>query len=568
VKTILIIEDERTIRTNILKILEFKGFQVLGAESGEEGLQLAREYLPDLILCDVMMPGCDGYQVLEVLRDEPETAEIPFIFLTAKSDLADVRRGMNLGADDYIPKPFSSEDLVAAVRIRLSKKATLTQPYVDQMKQAARTLGQTAYTDLLTNLPNRIGLLQQLLQALTQAPDQRLAVICINLDRFSQVNATRGYMTGDLLLRAVAERLKASLETCHILSRLAGDQFVVVLANLEKPEDLLDWVDCINASLSEPYTLDGLDLEQPVSLGIALYPDHGDRPESLIVYAETALRWGRAHAPYNYQVYTPEIDAEERERKRLSQDLKASNQTAEFFLLYQPQVNLITHRIIGIESFLRWRHPKLGVILPNKFISLAEDAGMVDVLTEWCLRTACKQAAQFQSLSLVPISVAVNLSAQQFQRPNLIYTVQKVLEETGLDPQLLNLELTEQSLSGEHISIRQVLLGLREIGVKITIDDFGMGYSSLKYLGQFPIDALKVDRFFIQQIEDEHYAAVVSSIIAIAQTLRLKVIAEGVETEAQLAVLRKYGCHAMQGHYHSFPLDAVAIAEMLREANS
>lgn len=600
-KTILVIEDERTIRTNVLKILEYQGFEVLGAENGSVGIELARQYLPDLILCDVLMPDQDGFEVLQTLRADPETAGIPFIFLTAKADLRDVRRGMNLGADDYIPKPFTTQDLLQAIQVRLGKKEQLAQPYVDQMRQAAEALGRAAYVDLLTNLPNRIGLIQPLQQAIARAKHQSqvgvvgvgvvcVGVVCVNVDGFTAINRDYGYTVGDLLLQAIGDRLRAVPLSAPppsssqpalkesvplvglppLAARLNADQFIVILA-ADSETALLTQIQELAQRLHQPYAIASQDLQPHFSLGLAIYPNDGDRPDILMAHAEIALRWGRTHGfppgAIALQRYLPDIDADERERKHLALDLKHLPDEAQFFLLYQPQVNIITNRIIGVEAFLRWQHPQHGIILPQRFLALAQDTGLVDRLSAWSLRTACQQAVRFQDLSLVPVSVVINLSALQFQRPTLVSIVRQVVEETRLDPQLVVLEITENCLEGDPNLIRQRLQTLREIGVRISIDDFGMGHSSLRYLGEFPIDMLKIDRFFIQNIENPHYAVIVSSIVALAQALRLKVIAEGVETDAQLAILRKYGCHAMQGYFHSQPLLAQDMATHLQQSN-
>lgn len=566
-KTILIIEDDRTIRTKIVKVLEHRGFEVFDVGDGLAGVELAKEHLPDLILCDIMMPVQDGYGVLRALRQEPETCAIPFIFLTGKTELTDLRRGMNLGADDYITKPFTGKDLIEAINTRLKKQSDRAQPYISQLKATAETLGRAAYIDLLTNLPNRIGLHQHLQSLIAETSGEKgfIAVLCLNLNRFREVNETYGYATGDLLLQEIAARLRSFTGSNSLAARLSADQFVIALPPLANSELLDDRIQRLEAVLREPYLPNGQEIHVLMGLGVALYPHHGSRAEQLVAYAETAMRWGRENGVEGYQVYTSAIDAESREGKQLTQELMQAVQRDEFYLLYQPQVNLITNRVIGLESFLRWKHPKRGILLPPKFLLLAKEQVLVEAISEWTLRASCLQGVRCQEMSLVPISVSVNMSTLQFHRPNLLQMVSRVLAETGLEPHLLTLELTESSLVGETDSVCRTLTGLKDIGVKVAVDDFGMGYSSLKDLGKFPLDALKIDSFFVQHVEDEHYAAVVSSIIAIAQTLKLKVIAEGVETEQQLGILRKYGCHAMQGHLHSLPMPADEIYALLKE---
>jgi diguanylate cyclase len=613
VKTILVIEDERTIRLNIIKILEFKGYQVLSAADGKAGIDLARQYLPDLVLCDIMMPEMDGYGVLAEIRRDQEIGNTPFIFLTAKADIADLREGMNLGADDYVPKPFTSDGLVKAIEVRLTKQDNLTAPYVEQMREAANSLSQAAHRDLLTDLPNRIGLHQELQRRIkARSP---LLLICINIDDFGNINATWGYSTGDLLLQTIAMRLQLCLGEGATISRFNADQFVVILnrepadrqtpptdqptMEADRPQavqapaklsptkpsqtkpsqtdqsadpsaeqygDVLFAIRRIQAALGPSYMLNDHEFNLEISMGLSLYPDHTQQAQSLITYAETALRWSRQTQKGGYRFYDPAMEMNDRQIQQLTIDLKAETYTTEFRLIYQPQVNLITNRVIGLEAFLRWEHPEFGLLSPHKFMALARGSELVESMTEWTLRTACTQAQTFQQLNLVPISMAVNLSALQFRRPNLIAIVRQVLADTKLDPQLLVLELTENTLMGNQDTALDILHGLKSLGLKIAIDDFGMGYSSLKYFGKFPIDALKIDHFFIHQLtSNEHYAAIVSSIIAMAQTLKLKVIAEGVETDEQIAILRRYGCHVIQGYWHSQPLPAKGIEQLLQQ---
>ncbi len=581
VKTILVIEDDPNLRKSIVKILENENFHVLAATDGARGVELAQSQLPDLILCDILMPEQDGYGVLNSLRHTQETSDIPFIFLTSKSDLSDLRRGMTLGADDYVPKPFDAQDLIDAVQTRLAKKTRQMQPYLDQLRQAAESLSRSAYIDLLTSLPNRIGLhrhLQQYLGLRSKcSSDDFIAVVCLEITDMTEIYQVHGYAAADLLLQEVASRLRHCSSEPAIKStikptsdqpfsaRLSGAQFAILRPALEHSDELDALIESFTQQLSAPYWINGREIEIGLHWGVALHPHHSNRAEQLVAYGETALRWGQENGVTDYQLYTPEIEAANCDLKQLTEELHRAAKNDEFYLLYQPQVNLITNRIIAVESFLRWKHPRRGVLLPHKFLPLAQDRCLVETMTDWTIRTACTQAVKFQSLSIVPMSVSVNLSYLQFNRPNLIATVGDILDDTGLDPALLTLELTESSLMGDQSKVCLILAGLQELGVKIAIDDFGMGYSSLKDLSKFPLDTLKIDSFFIQNLPEEHYAAVVSSIIAISQTLRLKVIAEGVETEQQLGILRKYGCHAMQGHYHSMPLLPDEIATLLQQ---
>lgn len=567
-KTILVIEDEHSIRNNTLKILQYKGFQSIGAEDGEIGVQLAKAYLPDLIICDIMMPKLDGYGVLNTLRQDPETATIPFIFLSAKVDRSDIRQGMNLGADDYLTKPFTTTELIEAIAARLEKQAAVTRPYIDSMKRAAENLSKVAYCDPLTGLPNRILLRHRLQEALTQAKRRQslVAVICVNLDRFRAVNATMGHATGDLLLQAVAERLRQLAQSEDTVARLNGDEFSIILTQQNSRQAVEEKVCQVLQDLTHPYHCNGTDLTIHVNVGVSLYPTDAEQPDRLLTHAETARRWGKKPGNSSYQFYGAEMDVLNAERQQLEIDLGIAYEQSEFQLYYQPQVNLITGRIIGAECLLRWQHPKRGLVGPNQFIQVAEETGLIMPIGEWILRTACTQGQIWRSANLMPLRISVNLSARQFKQQDLVETVIQILDETGFDPKFLVLELTETSIMEDVDATITTLQELKAKGIEISIDDFGTGYSSLNYLKRFPIDTLKIDQSFINQVtEDAHDAAIATAIIAMAQSLNLKVIAEGVETEAQLAFLRKHGCQAIQGYLYSPPVPAEEIQNFIRE---
>ncbi|MCD8486081.1 MAG: EAL domain-containing protein [Desertifilum sp.] len=567
-KLILVIEDEQAIRSNMLKLLTLSGFQAIGAENGRMGVQMAQVYLPDLVLCDIMMPDLDGYEVLNTLRQQPETAMIPFIFLSAKAERSDLRYGMNLGADDYVTKPFTSRELLEAIKARLAKQETVTQPYVDEMKRAAESLSTVAYCDPLTSLPNRIVLRHRIQEAIVQAQrsSQLVAVICLNIDRFNEINATLGYSMGDLVLQAVAQRLSQCVSPQDTVARLGGDEFSIVLVRVPDREAVTELMSTILGALRAPYLINGEIIALRVSVGIALYPEHGANPDQLLSRAETSIRWGRKQGEKEFQFYQPSMDLIDAERRLLETDLRSALDNNEFLLYYQPQVNLITGRMVGMEALVRWQHPQRGLLPPNRFIHLAEDLDLVIPLGAWVLKQACLQAQAWQSISLVPLRMSVNLSARQFKQANLAACVAQTLQETGLNPKLLVMEVTETSLMEDIDDTVEKLRDLKAIGMEISIDDFGTGYSSLNYLRRFPLDTLKIDRSFVAQVmSDSNDAAIATAIIAMAQSLKLKVIAEGVETEDQLAFLRKHGCYAMQGFLFSPALPAAEIEALLKQ---
>jgi diguanylate cyclase (GGDEF)-like protein len=565
---ILVVEDDPTVQTLIVKLLKAEGFDVVSGSDGRVGIQLALAHVPDLIVCDIMMPELNGYEVLEQLRQNAETARIPFIFLSAKADRSDQRQGMDLGADDYLTKPFKRVELLNAISARLDKQTSITQPYIDEMKRAAQTLNQMAYRDPLTNLPNRILLHHSLQEAMKQAErsQQTIAVFCLNLDRFQSINTNLGYSNGDLLLQMVANRLNSFFCKDVTIARLGGDEFSLLLTNQANWEETASVVQTLSHVLAEPYNLNGNYIQIQVSIGIALYPQHSNNPDRLLSQADVAMRHAKNQGNGTYQFYHSDLDRLAVERQQLQESLNGALERQEVVLYYQPQVNLVTGRIVGAEALLRWHHPKLGFISPSKFIPVAEETGLIIPIGKWVLRTACNQARSWQLPSRPPVRVSVNLSARQFKQQNLIETVAVVLEQSRLNPDALVLELTETSVMESVDTTIAILQQLKTMGIHISIDDFGTGSSSLSYLKRFPIDTLKIDQSFVQELtSDPNDAAIAKAIIAMAQNLQLKVIAEGVETEEQLTFLHQNGCHAMQGFLFSPPVPADEFEKMLKE---
>jgi diguanylate cyclase len=563
---ILVIEDETPIRANILKILNFKGFETVGAEDGEVGIEQAKRHLPDLIICDIMMPQVDGYGVLYALRQDPETAAIPLVFLTAKAERSDLRQGMNLGADDYLTKPFSSAELLEAVAARLAKQSSVTQPYLDEIKRAAENLSRVAYLDPLTSLPNRIFLRHKLQETLGQADrrQQKVGVLCLNLDRFSAVNASLGNWVGDLLLQAVADRLTTWAAADVTISRFGGDEFSLIFPSTSQPQ-MVAMLQQLLLTLTKPYRLaNQQDVFVHVSVGVALYPENSDSADELLTQADAARRFCRKQGGNTYQFYDAGMVTADTERRSLEVDLNAALERSEFLLHYQPQVNAITGRMVGVEALLRWQHPTRGMVSPVEFIPIAEETGAIIAIGAWVLRAACVEVKALQASSLVPVRVSVNLSAQQFRQKDLVEMVSQILKETELDPHQLVLELTETSVMEDIEAAVNTLQAFKAMGIEISIDDFGTGYSSLSYLRRLPLDVLKVDRSFVSQVtENDHDAAIATAVIAMAKSLKLKVIAEGVETEEQLAFLRQQGCYLIQGFLYSRPLPIADIQKLL-----
>ena len=439
---------------------------------------------------------------------------------------------------------------------------------ISERKRAEEMIEHLAYHDALTGLPNRTLFEDRLAVTLAQArrKKQMAAVMFLDLDRFKVVNDTVGHTLGDQLLQSVAERLTGLMREGDTVARVGGDEFTLLLPEVARSEDLVEVAERILEALRQPWVLDGHEFRITTSIGIATYPTDGEDAQSLLRNADTAMYRAKDQGRDNYKLYTPKMNARIAERLALENGLRHGLERGEFLVYYQPQVDIASGAISGVEALVRWQHPERGLVSPAEFIQVAEETGLIVPVGAWVLRTACAQAKAWQAAGYPPVRVAVNLSARQFQQRDLIEVVDEVLKETGLEARWLQLEITEGVAMQDVEFNIAVLRELREMGVQIAIDDFGTGHSSLSYLSQLPIDVVKIDQSFIQDLTtDPNDAAIARSIIVMAHNLKLRVIAEGVETEEQLAFLKKRRCDEMQGYLFSKPAPAEAFEEMLRQ---
>ncbi|HET6518914.1 MAG TPA: EAL domain-containing protein [Geminicoccaceae bacterium] len=444
----------------------------------------------------------------------------------------------------------------------------LTVRDITLRKQTEETIRNLAYHDPLTSLPNRLLFNDRLTQAIERARRGRvmLCVMLVDLDRFKLINDSLGLASGDEVLRAVAERLVATVRKSDTVARLGGDEFLILLPGTEGAESAAVVAQKVLDSFKPLLPISGQEISITASIGIALYPHDGENAETLIRNADTALYRAKEQGRHTYQFYTTDMNARAFERLVLETQLRKALESAELVLYYQPQVRIDTGEIVGVEALVRWFHGDLGLISPAEFIPLAEETGLILAIGEWVLRTACHQVRQWHAVGFGDLRLAVNLSGRQFQQADFVATVARLLEETGFEPTQLELELTESVIMRDAEETIGKLRQLDELGIHLAIDDFGTGYSSLNYLKRFPIKSLKIDQSFIQDIpEDSNDAAIAQAIIAMAESLRLKVIAEGVETREQLELLRSYRCEEMQGYLFSRPLPAEELLELLRE---
>jgi diguanylate cyclase (GGDEF)-like protein/PAS domain S-box-containing protein len=437
-------------------------------------------------------------------------------------------------------------------------------------KLTEQRVHHVAQHDVLTGLPNRSLLQDRLGQAVAGAnrSGRPVWVMLIDLDRFKYVNDSMGHKAGDVLLMTVAARLRTALRDTDTVARLSGDEFVVILSEDSEPLRP-EIVQRVMDSVAQPILLGSREFFVTCSVGVAAYPSGGTPADSLIEHADIAMYRAKKLGRNNFQFYTPAMNEESLERVRIESGLRSALERNEFVLHYQPQVDLQSGRIVGMEALIRWQHPELGMVPPSRFVGVAEDTGLIVPIGAWVMRTACAQNKAWQDAGLGELRVAVNLSARQFSAADLVPGIEAALRDTGLAPAALELELTESLFMGDIAPAVELLHRMKALGVKLSIDDFGTGYSSFSYLSRFPIDVLKIDRSFVADItHDANDAAIVDSIIALAHNLRLSVIAEGVETAEQLDYLRRQGCDEMQGYYFSRPLPAHEFEQLLRNQSS
>jgi diguanylate cyclase (GGDEF)-like protein/PAS domain S-box-containing protein len=461
------------------------------------------------------------------------------------------------------------EDSAAPIHDRAGRVigAVIVFHDVSAARAMSHQMTHSAQHDVVTNLPNRLLLNDRISQAISLARRQNrpLAVIFLDLDRFKYINDSLGHATGDKLLQSVSKRLLAGVRNSDTVSRQGGDEFVILLSEISHPEDAATSARKLLLSLNAPHSVDGHDLDIAGSIGISAYPEDGEDAETLIKNADTAMYHAKEKGRNNFQFFKPEMNRRALERQSLEGSLRHAIERQEFLLHYQPKVNLLTGQITGVEALIRWQQSDRGLIPPSHFVPIAEDCGLILPIGRWVLREACRQARAWQCAGLPRLPVAVNVSAVEFRDEGFVDGVRTVLSETGLEARCLELELTEGVLMEDAESTAAVLQELKTMGVYLAVDDFGTGYSSLSYLRQFPIDILKIDRSFVQQITaDSEDSLIVSAIINMGKSLKHVVVAEGIETQEQKAYLQSQHCEEGQGYFFSRPVPAAHFAHLLQ----
>jgi diguanylate cyclase (GGDEF)-like protein/PAS domain S-box-containing protein len=458
------------------------------------------------------------------------------------------------------------EDVASPIHDRRGLVTGAVIVFHDVSEARARSLevSHSAYHDALTDLPNRLLLNDRLARAIALARrhKRQLAVLFMDVDRFKRINDSLGHQIGDQLLRSVAAQLTTCVRSSDTVSRQGGDEFVIVLSEIEQASRAIVSVKKILAAVAEPHQIAGHELHITTSIGVSVYPDDGHDAETLLRNADSAMYHAKEHGPGGYQFFRTAMNLRAVERQSLEAGLRRALNRDEFILHYQPKIDLQTGVLLGAEALIRWRHPDRGLVPPMQFVPIAEDSGLIVPIGQWVLREACRQARAWQRAGLPRVPVAVNVSAVEFREPGFLDSVRVSLEETRLESRYLELELTESVVMANADSTVPLLRKLKDLGLQLALDDFGTGYSSLSYLKEFPIDALKVDESFIRGISDDLQGApIVLAIISMGKSLHHRVIAEGIETAEQFAFLQAQGCGEGQGFYFSRPLAADQFAE-------
>jgi diguanylate cyclase (GGDEF)-like protein len=685
---VLIVDDDHVMRLLEQETLGQFEFDVREAADGEEALQRLDEFVPDLVLLDVDMPGIDGFEVCRHIRKRWDMTDMPLIMVTGMDDLESINEAYESGANDFISKPINwpilghraryvlrSAQAARELRDLEEKQAAIVQampdmiflldwqgtyldykagygsaPYVGTREVINRHVSEVlptevadlllhaieralqrgqlqsvvyklpmpdgihhyearvapsgvdkvvvvvrditlqklnegkirrlAYFDTLTGMPNRQNFLEHLDSELLRARREhhQVALLFLDLDDFKRVNDTLGHTAGDYLLHAVADRLKEKLrgsdfiarpaldETGVHFARLGGDEFTVVLPDIDDAQVVKLIAGRMQSLLSRPFQIGEQEVTVTASIGIASFPDDGDDAATLLKHADTAMYHAKAQGRNNWQIYDRTLTSDAVKRLALENDLRKGLQRDEFRLVYQPQVLAEGGAIIGVEALIRWHHPERGLVSPGDFIPVAEESGLIIPMGEWVIQTACRQVMAWQQRGVTTPRVAVNVSARQVRTSDFIGRVAAIIEETGIDANQLELELTESILMDTDPRRIEGLARLRAQGVHFSIDDFGTGYSSLSYVKRFPISMLKIDQSFVRGLpSNANDVGIITAIIAMAHSLDLEVIAEGVENRAQADYLQQAECGKLQGYLFSRPLPPDEAGCLLRQ---
>ena len=599
---ILIVDDRPNNLKLLSKILTNYKYKVRCAVNGTMALQAVKVKAPDLILLDISMPEMDGYQVCLELKKDPQISQIPVIFISALDATFDKVKAFQVGGIDYITKPFEIAEVIARIRNQLQLKQaqeelqslnqqleTLNnqleekvvertiqlQAEVVQRRQVQNKLLHMAMHDPLTDLANRTYLLERLqtcVDIVRHSPTEKFTILFLNCDRFKTINDSLGHTAGDELLIAIAKRLQSLLPPDSLLARSGGDEFTIILETTNNLEEAIAIVKFLQQEFTKSTQFGQREISINFSIGIVLGTEDYETPIQLLRDADIAMHHAKKFGLATHKVFNAEMHQWAIACLQLETDLQLAIHNQEFILHYQPIVCFRTNQIIGAEALIRWQHPQKGLISPATFIPIAEETNLIMPLGMWVIEEACSQLAHWQQQQnpfLAALELEINLSVQQLAQPNLVEQIERVIRETQIQHQKLKLEITE-SIFIEKVQISQPTLEeLKDRGLQLILDDFGTGYSSLEYLQKLPISTLKIDRSFVRDLEhNAHNKNIVEATINLSHTLGLSVVAEGIETPEQLAILQSLGCDYGQGYLFSRPVTVDVLEEVVQKFNS
>lgn len=567
---IMMVDDE-PLNMDVLQIhLRSEGYiKFVAVSDSTLAMETMRRELPDVLLLDLVMPEVTGFDILRLIREDEKLRYLPVIVLTSANDAETKLKALTLGATDFLAKPIDASELV--LRLRNTISAIAWQKRMSEV-------------DPLSNLPNRTWFRQMLSGRLERGSSLKSlsALILINIDRFKAINDSLGPQNGDVVLQSFSERLVDTFRDGEIqpwfskeesgdqkptVARLDGDQFVALLPWKQASEiqPLLDHLTKgLTNALDEPFHVSGQAIYLSVSMGVSLVGSEYDTVESLINNAETALRHARRRTDTVFAIYSDHMDAKARELLSIQNGLRTAVENEEIYVVYQPKIDVKTNTIAGAEALVRWLHPELGLVSPVNFIELAENSGMIVSIGEWVMRESCRQTKEWQDRGHENFKIAVNVSIRQLHEPDFLDTVRCALEDSGLPPESLIIELTENMIMENAEANILTLQNLKNLGVKISIDDFGTGYSSLSYLQRFPLDQLKIDQSFIREIRShKEPIPIIKAVISLAHDLGMTVVAEGIETPEQLFHIQSLNCEEYQGYLCSKPIPAPEFLKLI-----
>ena len=557
---ILIVDDANINIVAMTLLLKNVKATIITASSGGEALEIARnEDGLALMLLDVEMPEMDGFEVSRAMQKEDRTRSIPIIFITAHQDSAHIERAYLSGAVDFLQKPVRKTALLSKVRVFLdlwSLRAGLEQEIV-QRKLAEQRVEHLAVHDPLTNLYNRRGLYEQLNQMISRSRRNHYSsvVIFIDLDGFKSINDEFGHESGDFLLKQISESYKKIIRQTDTIARIGGDEFVVLMTDIGESNALIIKVEQFITATSAPVNLDGRIASVSASIGIALYPDHGSDTETLLDHADQAMYQAKNEGKNTFRFFSEDFNRRANRKRELQENLKKALPNNEFTVFYQPIVDVKTGAPASAEALLRWQNATIGDVGPDEFIPAAESAGLISELGRWVLSEAMSSGAAWSNQYGIKLRLAINASSLQFKN-NLLYdSILQQINHHDWSPDLLEIEITEGLLLDDSVEVTNYINAINKLGVRLSIDDFGTGFSALSYLKNYPVSTVKIDRTFVIGLpEDKENVVLVGAIIAMAHGLRLEVIAEGVETLAQWEFLKALNCDFAQGYYFGKPV--------------